>query len=76
MLALRGASNIRIGELMEELQNITTIPIQTQRLYFRGQALQTMKDRALREVGLDNNAQLRLIGEPSTPRYSGLSARN
>ena len=57
---------------MEELQRITTVPIQNQKLYFRGQELQNGKDRTLREAGIDNNAQVRLIGDPTKPRYEAM----
>jgi hypothetical protein len=76
VLLLRSINNIRVGDLMEELQNITTVPVQTQRLYYRGQALQSMKEHSLREVGLDNNSQVRLIGEPTRSRYVGLMTGN
>lgn len=54
---------------MEELQRITSVPTYQQKLYFRGLELHMMKDRTLRELGLDNNAQIRLIGEPTQTRY-------
>ena len=57
---------------MEELQRITTVPVQGQKLYYRGQELQLMKDRTLRDSGVDNNAQVRLIGDPIKPRYDAL----
>jgi len=54
---------------MNELERITTVPIQNQKLFYRGQELQLMKERTLRDVGIDNNAQVRLIGEPTKRRY-------
>jgi len=54
---------------MDELQRITTVPVNNQKLYYRGQELQLMKERTLRDVGIDNNAQVRLIGEPTKQRY-------
>ncbi|UJR10642.1 hypothetical protein I4U23_014837 [Adineta vaga] len=76
VMILRSSNNIRIIDLMEELQNITTVPVQNQKLYYRGQELQTMKERSLRDVGLDNNAQVRLIGDPVKSRYVAIMARN
>jgi hypothetical protein len=61
---------------MEELQRITTVPVQNQKLYFRGQELQSMKDRTLREAGIDNNAQVRLIGDPTKTRYEAMISGN
>lgn len=61
---------------MEELQRITTIPIHVQKLYYRGQELQLMRERTLRDVGIDNNAQVRLIGDPIKPRYDALFTGN
>jgi hypothetical protein len=63
-------------DLMEELQRITTIPVQNQKLYYRGQELQNMKDRTLRDAGIDNNAQVRLIGDPIKPRYEAMITGN
>jgi len=63
-------------DLMEELQRITTVPVQNQKLFYRGQELQLMKERTLRDVGIDNNAQVRLIGEPTKPRYEGMIIGN
>jgi len=57
---------------MEELQRITTVPVQNQKLYFRGQELQQARDRTLRDVGIDNNAQVRLIGDPTKSRYEAM----
>ncbi|CAF1579535.1 unnamed protein product [Adineta ricciae] len=76
VMILRSSDNIRITDLMEELQNITTIPVQSQKLYYRGQELQTMKERTLRDVGLDNNSQVRLIGDPLKSRYTPIMAGN
>ncbi|CAF0946446.1 unnamed protein product [Adineta ricciae] len=76
VMILRSSNNIRIIDLMEELQNITTVPVQNQRLYYRGQELQTMKERTLRDVGLDNNSQVRLIGDPLKSRYAPIMAGN
>lgn len=76
VLLLRSANNIRISDLMEELQRITTVPVQGQKLYYRGQELQLMKERTLRDVGVDNNAQVRLIGDPIKPRYDALITGN
>jgi len=56
-------------DLMDELQRITTVPTYNQKLFYRGQELQLMKERTLRDVGIDNNAQVRLIGEPTKQRY-------
>ena len=75
-MILRSSDNIRIIDLMEELQNITTVPVKNQRLYYRGQELQTMKERTLRDVGLDNNSQVRLIGDPLKSRYAPIMAGN
>ncbi len=61
---------------MEELQRITTVPVQNQKLYYRGQELQQLKDRTLREAGIDNNAQIRLIGDPIKPRYEAMISGN
>jgi hypothetical protein len=62
--------------LMEELQRITTVPIQNQKLYYRGQELQLSKDRTLRDFGIENNAQVRLIGDPVKPKYDALITGN
>jgi hypothetical protein len=61
---------------MEELQNITSVPIQNQKLYYRGQELQLMKEFSLRDVGLGNNSQVRLIGEPTKSRYVAMLTGN
>ena len=61
---------------MEEIQRLTTVPIPNQKLYFRGQELHLMKDRTLRDVGVDNNAQVRLIGEPTKVRYGPMMIGN
>ena len=61
---------------MEELQRITTVPVQNQKLYFRGQELQNLKDRTLRDAGIDNNAQVRLIGDPTRTRYEPMITGN
>jgi len=76
VLILRSTNNLRIIDLMEELQRITTVPINNQKLYFRGQELQQMKDRTLREAGIDNNAQVRLIGDPTKVRYEAMISGN
>jgi hypothetical protein len=76
VLILRSTNNLRIVDLMEELQRITTVPIQNQKLYFRGQELQQGKDRTLREAGIDNNAQVRLIGDPTKARYEAMISGN
>ena len=76
VLILRSANNIRIIDLMEELQRITTVPVHVQKLYYRGQELQLMRERTLRDVGIDNNAQVRLIGDPAKPRYDALITGN
>ena len=76
VLILRSSNNLRIVDLMEELQRITTVPIQNQKLYFRGQELQQGKDRTLREAGIDNNAQVRLIGDPTKARYEAMISGN
>ena len=54
---------------MEELQRITTVPTYNQKLYYRGLELHLMQDRTLRELALDNNAQVRMIGEPTKIKY-------
>jgi hypothetical protein len=61
---------------MEELQRITTIPVHEQKIFYRGQELQLMKDRTLREIGLDNNAQVKLVGEPMKRRYEPIITAN
>jgi len=61
---------------MEELQRITSVPVQNQKLYFRGQELQNVKDRTLRDAGIDNNAQVRLIGDPTKARYEAMISGN
>ncbi len=76
MLILRSASNIRIVDLMEELQRITTVPIQNQKLFYRGQELHLMKERTLRDIGVENNAQVRLIGDPTKTRYEAMITGN
>jgi hypothetical protein len=76
VLILRSANNIRIMDLMEELQRITTVPVQNQKLYYRGQELQLMKDRTLRDLGIENNAQVRLIGDPIKQKYDALITGN
>ncbi len=76
VLILRSANNLRIIDLMEELQRITSVPVQNQKLYFRGQELQQAKDRTLRDVGIDNNAQVRLIGDPTKARYEAMITGN
>ena len=72
MLILRSSNNLRIRDLMDELERITTVPIQSQKLYYRGLELQLMKERTLHEVGVDNNAQVRLIGDPTKRRYESM----
>lgn len=67
---------MRVIDLMEELQRITTVPLQQQKLYFRGQELQTVKDRSLRDAGLENNAQVRMIGDPIRSRYEPIISGN
>ena len=61
---------------MEELQRITTVPVSNQKLYFRGQELQNGRDRTLRDAGIDNNAQVRLIGDPMKTRYEAMITGN
>ncbi len=61
---------------MEELQRITTVPVQNQKLYFRGQELQYGKDRTLHDAGIGNNAQVRLIGDPTKARYEAMITGN
>ena len=61
---------------MEELQRITSVPVQNQKLYFRGQELQHVRERSLREAGIDNNAQVRLIGDPMKTRYEAMITGN
>ncbi|CAF3838511.1 unnamed protein product [Rotaria sordida] len=76
VLILRSANNLRITDLMEELERITTVPVQRQKLFFRGRELQQMKDRTLRDAGIDNNAQVRLIGDPTKTRYEPMITAN
>ncbi|CAF3646864.1 unnamed protein product [Adineta steineri] len=76
ILILRSSNNLRIVDLMEELQRITTVPVQNQKLYYRGQELQPSKDRTLRDAGIDNNAQVRLIGDPARARYEPMITGN
>ncbi|CAF2536498.1 unnamed protein product [Rotaria sp. Silwood2] len=76
VLILRSSNNLRITDLMEELERITTVPVQRQKLYFRGRELQQMKDRTLRDAGIDNNAQVRLIGDPTKTRYEPMITAN
>lgn len=61
---------------MEELQRITNVPVDRQKLYFRGHELQNLKDRTLRDAGIDNNAQVRLIGDPIRARYEAMITGN
>lgn len=76
MLILRSSHNLRIMDLMDELERITSVPVPRQKLYFRGQELQILKDRTLRDAGIDNNAQVRLIGDPTKPRYEAMITGN
>lgn len=76
VLILRSTSNLRIADLMEELQRITTVSVANQKLYFRGQELQQMRERTLRDAGIDNNAQVRLIGDPMKTRYEAMITGN
>ena len=76
ILILRSTNNLRIADLMEELERITTVPVQQQKLFFRGQELQNLKDRTLRDAGIDNNAQVRLIGDPARVRYEAMITGN
>ena len=76
ILILRSKNNIRIADLMDELQRITTVPVENQKLYYRGQELHVMKERTIRDIGLDNNAQVRLIGEPTKRRYEAMMIGN
>ena len=69
LLLLRSINNLRITDLMDELNRITTVPVHQQKLYFRGQELHSMKERTLKELGVDNNSQIRMIGEPTKQRY-------
>ena len=76
VLILRSVNNLRLVDLMEELQRITSVPVQSQKLFFRGKELQHMKDRSLRDAGIDNNAQIRLIGDSNKPRYEAMISGN
>lgn len=76
VLILRRKNNIRITDLMDELQRITTVPKENQKLFYRGQELQLMKERTIRDIGIDNNAQVRLIGEPLKRRYDAVMIGN
>jgi hypothetical protein len=35
-----------------------------------------MKERTLRDLGIENNAQVRLIGDPIRPKYDALITGN
>ncbi|CAF0789318.1 unnamed protein product, partial [Didymodactylos carnosus] len=72
VLILSSAHNLRIYDLMDELQRITNVPVKEQKLYFRGQELQLFPERSLKEANIDNNAQIRLIGDPSKTRYEAM----
>jgi hypothetical protein len=63
-------------DLMDELERITTIPAQSQKLYYRGIELQLIKERTLHDVGIGNNAQVRLIGDPTKRRYESMITGN
>ena len=76
VLILRSVNNLRLVDLMEELQRITSVPVQSQKLFFRGKELQHMKERSLRDAGIDNNAQIRLIGDSNKPRYEAMISGN
>ncbi|CAF1953415.1 unnamed protein product [Rotaria magnacalcarata] len=76
VIILRSANNLRINDLMEELQRITNVPVQRQKLYFRGRELQNQKESTLRDAGIDNNAQVRLIGDPTKARYEAMITGN
>jgi hypothetical protein len=51
------------------------VPVQDQRLFFRAQELHLTPSKTLRDCGIENNASIKLVGEPSKIRYSNYFGR-
>ncbi len=62
-------------DLQNELERVTAVPLEDQRIYFRSQELHLFTHKTLKELGLENNNVVKLVGEPSKVRYSNYFGR-
>lgn len=71
----QNGQTLTINDLQQELQKVTSVPIEEQRLYFKSQELQLFPFKTLKESGLENNNTVKLVGDPSKMRYSNYFGR-
>ena len=75
-LILKGQNkNLTVLDLQNELERVTAVPLNDQRIYFRSQELHLFTHKSLKECGLENNNTVKLVGEPSKVRYSNYFGR-
>ena len=75
-LILKGQNKyLTVLDLQNELERVTAVPLEDQRIYFRSQELHLFTHKTLKELGLENNNVVKLVGEPSKVRYSNYFGR-
>lgn len=71
LIILRGKNQkLTVLDLQKELERLSCVPMETQRIYFRSQELSVSPYKFLKDFDIKNNNVIRLVGEPSKMLYS------
>ena len=66
---------LTVLDLQKEIERVTSVPINDQRLYFKAKELNQTPQNTLKECQLENNHVVKLVGEPSKSNYSSFYGR-
>jgi len=70
-LILKGQNQrLTVSDLQKELERLSCVPIETQRIYFRSQELNLAPYKLLKDFDVKTNNVIKLVGEPSKMLYS------
>ena len=54
---------------------MTAVPVRDQRLFYKSQELHLQPGKTLRDCEVENNALIKMVGDPSKVRYSNYFGR-
>ena len=70
-IILKGQNKtLNVLDLQNEIEKITSVPVDKQRIYFKAKELNTTPLNTLKECQLENNHVVKLVGEPSKVAHS------
>ena len=75
-ILLKGQNKtLTVLDLQNEVEKITSVIVKDQRLYHKSNELNLTPFKTLKELEVENNNSVKLIGEPSQMKYSNYFGR-